>query len=114
MPDNPKRMPTREEYEREVADLARRFGPAWLPVTRLYPLLEVPNGVRTPHGLGTLKSVYGGEARVHPARILRGQRMGGTKTKPWVPTRVYPPDKITPVFRENSETSEGEDWAMIT
>jgi hypothetical protein len=85
----------RRGFTPEDIDRVERFG---RPVVALYSYCEVPNGVQTPDGQGTLQKATSEEALVV---LTRGKATdsykGGRLYKPMVP---YKPEDVRPAGRK--------------
>jgi hypothetical protein len=81
----------RRGFTREDIDRAERFGRT---VVALYRLMEVPNGVMTPDGQGTLHRATSEEALVV---LTRGKATNSYKGgKMWKPMERYNPEEVRP------------------
>jgi hypothetical protein len=81
----------RRGFTKSDIDLAERFG---RPVVALYRLVEVPNGVMTPDGQGTLHRATSEEALVVLTRGKATQSYKGGKL--WKPMEKYQPEEVNP------------------
>jgi hypothetical protein len=71
----------------------RKFGQR---IARLYPLLGVENGVRTPEGIGTLLQAIGREARVLLMRTKPSEASRDLDGKPYRPMTSFPVEDVRP------------------
>ena len=81
----------RRKWPKESLEVERRIG---RPHARLYPLIDVPGGVKTPMGQGTLIQAFSDRCLV---LLTRGgktaQRLNGSAYKPM---KQFRPEEIEP------------------
>ncbi len=89
----------RAGWSQECLESEERFGQR---VARLYPLLGVENGVRTPEGIGTLLQAFSSEAGCRVLLMKTRATAKDLNGKAYRPTTEFEVEEIEPYGRGGS------------